>query len=99
MPSWLHEGMAQRLSGDSVSAPDLAAVKAMAKSGQLPSLANLSQTWSRLDGQHARVAYTTALVAAGELYGIYGADGVRNLLHNPSMLGQVTADLDRKLRQ
>ena len=99
MPSWLHEGLAQKLSGESVSPSDLAAVKSMAKSGQLPSLKNLSQTWSRLDGQHARVAYATALVAAGQLLEMYGADGVRNLLHNPGMLGQVTSDLDNRLRQ
>jgi hypothetical protein len=99
MPSWLHEGLAQRLSGESPTQTDLAAIKMMAKSGQLPSLKNLSQTWSRLSAQHARVAYATALVAAGHLYDLYGADGVRNLLHNPAMLGQVTTDLDNRLKQ
>ena len=38
-------------------------------------------------------------LAANLLYESYGADGVRNLLHNPNMLDQVTADLDRRLRQ
>jgi tetratricopeptide (TPR) repeat protein len=98
-PSWLHEGLAQHLSGSAPEATDVNAIKTMAKAGQLPSLKNLSQTWSRLSTQHARVAYATAAVAADLLYQSYGADGVRNLLHNPGMLDQITTDLDRRLRQ
>jgi hypothetical protein len=99
MPSWLHEGLAQQLSGEGLSATDRALVMRMAKAGQLPSLRNLSQTWSRMSSEHAHAAYATALVAAELLFQMYGADGVRNLLHNPAMLDQVTADLDKRLKQ
>ena len=37
-PQWLHEGLAQKLSGETLSPPEWAEVKGMARSGQLPRL-------------------------------------------------------------
>lgn len=98
-PAWLHEGLAQKLSGDRPPAADLALVKQMARQNQLPSLKRLSGTWSRLSPQHARVAYAAAYQAAEALFAAYGNDGARNLVRNPETLAQVSAELDRRVRQ
>ncbi|MEP7366862.1 MAG: hypothetical protein ABI972_26695 [Acidobacteriota bacterium] len=98
-PAWLHEGLAQKLSGEVPAPADLAMVKQMARQNTLPSLGRLSGTWSRLSPQHARVAYAAAYIAADALVTAYGADGARNLLHNEASLPQVAADLDRRVRQ
>jgi len=100
-PAWLQEGLAQRLSGDSVS-PELRAKlerwsKDGSKEGKLPKLENLGQDWSRLDTEHAVVAYGLSLEAVEIFYATYGAEGVRNLLHNPDRLDAIMADLDRRL--
>ena len=80
-------------------AADLALVKQMARQNQLPSLKRLSGTWSRLSPQHARVAYAAAYQAAEALFAAYGNDGARNLVRNPETLAQVSAELDRRVRQ
>ena len=98
-PAWLHEGLAQKLSGEVPPPSDLAKVKQMARQNQLPSLGRLSGTWSRLSPQHARVAYAAAYLAADALLTAYGSDSARNLLRNESTLPQVTADLDRRVRE
>ena len=98
-PAWLHEGLAQKLSGEVPPPADLALVKQMARQNQLPALGRLSGTWSRLSPQHARVAYAAAYIAADALVTAYGSDGARNLLRSPETLPQVTADLDRRVRQ
>ena len=38
-----------------------------------------------------------SLAAAELLYENYREDGVRNLVHNPDRVAQVTADLDKRL--
>ena len=98
-PAWLHEGLAQRFSGQTVSEAQRAIVQQMARNKQLPSLATMGQTWSRLSTQHAAAAYATALMAADLFYAHYGIAGVRSLLQNPAMLDHITADLDRRLRE
>ena len=98
-PVWLHEGLAQKLSGEVLTASQLARVKRLADAGQLPNLDNLSQTWSRMSTLHAAIAYNTALAAIDLFYQHYSGLGVRNLLRNPHMLPQITKDLDRRLRE
>jgi tetratricopeptide (TPR) repeat protein len=98
-PAWLHEGLAQKLSGEMAPPAQRAAVQAMAKGGQLPPLGKLTDSWSRMSAEHAAAAYTVALVAADTLYASHGPDGVRSLLQSPERLEQVTADLDRRLRE
>jgi len=98
-PAWLHEGLAQKLSGEVPPPADLALVRQMARQNQLPSLGRLSGTWSRLSPMHARVAYAAAYLAADALMTAYGAEAARNLLNNMATLPQVAADLDRRVRQ
>jgi tetratricopeptide (TPR) repeat protein len=96
-PAWLQEGLAQRLSGDHVSPALRAKLAQWSKEGKLPRLANLGQDWSRLDTEHAVAAYGLSLEAVETFYASYGAEGVRNLLHNPEQLAAITADLDKRL--
>jgi len=98
-PAWLHEGLAQKLSGEPFSNADRDAVREMARAGQLPSLAKLGHTFSRLSARHAQIAYAGALQAVELLYQSYEIDGVRNVLRNPEMLPQVVVDLDRRLKE
>jgi hypothetical protein len=98
-PAWLHEGLAQKLSGESIPPPQRQAVLALARSGQLPPLAQLTGSWSRMSEKNAALAYSTAFLAAETLYAAHGPDGVRSLLQNPERLGQVSAELDRRLKE
>lgn len=96
-PAWLQEGIAQKLSGDTMPAPMRVRVRQLALSHTLPRLENLAQSWSRMSAQHARLAYTLALSAADLLWEQYAAYGIRNVLRDPARLPQITADLDRRL--
>ena len=66
-PAWLHEGLAQKLSGDALNAAARQKVAAMIRSHELPKLENLGQDWSHLDAEHAAAAYSLALAAADAL--------------------------------
>ena len=96
-PAWLQEGIAQKLSGDSLSPAQMKKLAGLARQGKLPRLGNLKQDWSRMDAEHAAQAYALSLAAVELLWQDSGDEGVRSLLRNPERLPQVTADLDRKL--
>jgi hypothetical protein len=96
-PSWLHEGMAQRLSGQTLAPQSRTELEQLAKAGQLPKLESLRQGWSGLDAQHARLAYSLALEAVDALFENFGNDGVRNLMRNPERLTVISAELDKRL--
>ncbi len=98
-PSWLHEGLAQRLTGRTVPAESWQAFKVLAKEGKLPTLSQLSQSWQSLGDKEARVAYELSLAAIELFYRHHSATGIRNLLHNPEMLPRIAADLDRRLQR
>lgn len=96
-PSWLHEGIAQKLSGDVLDDGSRAELDELIRRHEVPKLELLAESWSRMDGAHARVAYHLALAAADALYDGYAAYGIANLLREPERLPQVAAELDRKL--
>jgi len=96
-PAWLQEGVAQKLSGDTLSAAQMRNLADQARQGKLPRLSNLKQDWSRMDAQHAAEAYALSLAAVEMFWKDNGPEGMRSLLRNPEKLPQVTAELDRKL--
>lgn len=96
-PAWLQEGLAQKLSGDTLPAGFGDALRQMARTHAIPKLENLGQNWSRLSTQNAQAAYALALAAADALYDNYASYGIRNILNNPQTLLQITANLDAKL--
>lgn len=95
-PVWLHEGLAQKLSGDTLSAAMKQKLADMAEKKKLPRLENLGQDWSRLDTEHATLAYGLALDGVETFYENY-PDGIANLLRNPERLATVATDLDKRL--
>ncbi len=96
-PSWLHEGLAQKLSGDTLSAAARADLQDKIRDGAIPRLENLGQNWSRMSAQNARLAYNLALAAADALVENYANAGLRNMLRNPEMLGPATEGVDKAL--
>ena len=96
-PSWLQEGMAQKLSGETLPPEARARLAELAKAGQLPKLEALRRGWSGLDTQSARLAYALALEAVDALYENFGTDGVRNLMRSPERLPAISAELDKRL--
>lgn len=98
-PSWLHEGLAQKLSGDMLKPAHKALLKTAMKQGTLPKLENMSQNWSRMSAMHAAIAYAYALSAVDLMMEQYRAYGIQNILRNPERLPQITAELDKMLIQ
>ena len=96
-PAWLHEGLAQKLSGDVLTPVEHDQIRKMAAARSLPRLENMGQTWSRMNAQHARSAYRVALAAADLLSVRSGGQGIRNVLSNPDGLPALTAEMDRQL--
>ena len=96
-PAWLQEGLAQKLSGDTLSTAARDRLRQLAEAHQIPRLEDLGQNWSRLSSENARIAYNLALAAADALYADYSSYGIRNVVSNPQILRQVTAELDKKL--
>jgi len=98
-PAWLHEGLAQRLSGETLPEPRRLAIKTVAQANGLPKLRNLSQSWSRMSSGHAAMAYATSLYAIELFYKHHAEYGIRNLLRNPTQLDRIMEDLDTRLRE
>lgn len=96
-PAWLQEGLAQKLSGDTLPDSLRQQLRQLAGTHTIPKLENLRQDWSRLSTENARAAYSLALAAADALYDNYANYGIRNILNNPETLPRITADLDSKL--
>jgi hypothetical protein len=96
-PAWVQEGLAQKLSGDTLSASSRQKLEKMVHDGRVPRLENLRQDWSRMDTDHAVAAYAVSLAAVELFYQNYQGYGVRNLVNNPQKLAQITADLDKRL--
>ncbi|MBK5290386.1 MAG: hypothetical protein JJE04_01665 [Acidobacteriia bacterium] len=98
-PVWFHEGLAQKLSGDSITGEQMAAVRTLARSGKLPALEQLTGSYSRMGSDHAAIAYMVSLASADLLYQSYGKEGVRSLLQSPERLPRISQELDRRLHE
>ncbi len=98
-PAWLHEGLAQKLSGDRLEPARRQVLQELAKAGKLPKLDRLGGNWSGASGVQAAVLYAQALAAAEMFFQNHSHYGVRNLMQNPDRLPQIAAELDRDLLQ
>ncbi len=96
-PAWLQEGLAQKLSGDTLPTEVREQLRDLAATHTIPKLENLRHNWSRMSTQNAQAAYQLALAAADALYDNYSSSGIRNILNHPATLPRITADLDAKL--
>ncbi|MEI9815014.1 MAG: hypothetical protein WDO18_21260 [Acidobacteriota bacterium] len=95
-PAWLHEGIAQYISGQTLPAADRDQITQLARAHKLPALAKLDGDWSTMDAGSARVAYNLALRAIEIFQQDFGAYGLRNLLKNPDKLPYYAGEIDRR---
>ena len=96
-PPWLQEGMAQKFSGDKLRPEMREKIRQMAERHALPKLEEFRRDWSGLSSENASIAYGVALAAADLFFEHYSNTGLLNVLRNPNLLAQVTADLNRRL--
>jgi hypothetical protein len=89
-PAWFHEGLAQKLSGQSVSQVRVA---------NFPKLSQMDRTFAGLSAENASAAYAVAGKAVELFYRDYREMGIANLVRSPERLPTIAEDLDRKLRQ
>jgi len=96
-PAWFHEGVAQKLSGETLTPAQRKALTAMAEKHLVPKLENLRQDWSRMSPEHASMAYQFSLLAAEMFFENWANYGLRNLVRSPEQLATITQDLDKRL--
>jgi len=96
-PAWLQEGLAQKLSGDTLNPSAREQLRQFAVTHHIPRLEDLGPDWFGMTRQDAITAYNLALAAADTLYDDYPGPGIRKLLANPDALPRITSDLDNKL--
>jgi len=96
-PVWLQEGLAQKLSGDTLQPSAREQLRQLAVKGRIPRLENLGLDWFGMPRQDAVAAYNLSLAAVDALYDDYSGDQIRNILTNPDTLPRITADLDAQL--
>lgn len=96
-PAWLQEGVAQYMSGKTLSPAEREQIAQMGRAKTLPSLTRLGGDWSGLDTTTARMAYAIALRAVEIFNQDFGGYGLRNLLRNPEKLAGYTGEIDRRL--
>jgi hypothetical protein len=98
-PVWLHEGLAQKLSGETISNTRVQAIRNGLRQNRIPRLENMSPSWSRMSTEHATLAYAYSLAAVNTLTDRYQAYGIQNVLRNPERLPAVMAELDKLLAE
>ena len=98
-PAWLHEGMAQKLSGETLSPRERSALMGAMRHERMPRLENMTQSWSRMSARHASLAYSYSLAAVEFMTDRYRDYGLHNVLRNPDRLPQIAAELDKALRE
>lgn len=98
-PAWLHEGIAQHVSGETLAPAGRERIAALARERRLPALSSLGNDWSKLDAPSARLAYDIALCAVEIFNRDFGIVGLRNLLRDPARLPYYTQEIDRRLAQ
>jgi hypothetical protein len=96
-PTWLQEGLAQRLSASTPMRFTREQLHQLAQDRHIPRLEDLHQDWSRLSLENASLAYKLALAAADLLYENGEAYSIRNLLDNLENLPYIAAELDKEL--
>lgn len=96
-PSWLHEGLAQELSGEPFQPPRRREVLDLGLAGKLPPIGKLSGSWSGMNATQARIAYGAARAGVAGFLARHGDNGIRNVLNNPQLLAAMAAEIDRTL--
>jgi hypothetical protein len=96
-PAWLQEGLAQKLSGDTLQPSAREQLRQLTVNHEIPRLENLGVDWFSMPRQDAVAAYNLSLAAADALYDDYASPGIRKILTNPEALPRITTYLDAQL--
>jgi hypothetical protein len=96
-PSWLHEGLAQKLSGETLPPSQKAEIQALLKAGKLSKLSRLGRNWSGLNSSQAAVAYLFAHYAVDRLFELKASTGIGNILRDPASFPQHERELEAAL--
>ncbi len=96
-PAWLHEGLAQRLSGQTYPPVAKAKLTEAMRLNTVPKLNRMTQTWSRMSPEHAALAYSLAFFAVETFYVKFKEYGIRNLLSNPQRLPSIADEIDKAM--
>jgi tetratricopeptide (TPR) repeat protein len=96
-PAWLQEGLAQKLSGDSLQPSVREELRKRAASHRIPRLQDLGEDWSSMPKRKATDAYNLALAAADILCDEMPPSAIRNLLTDRDSLPRLTALIEAKL--
>jgi tetratricopeptide (TPR) repeat protein len=98
-PAWLHEGLAQYLSGERLSAVQRAGLRAGLRENRVPRLDQLAESWGRFAPERVRLAYELALAGVEALIEDVGEGGLRGVLAAPEALEQLARRLSARLRE
>ncbi len=96
-PAWLQEGLAQKLSGDTLPPWVREHLRKLVATYGIPRLETLGEDWSTMNRQKAVAAYDLALAAADAIYDPHSHYRINEILRNPEILPRITAYLDAKL--
>lgn len=97
-PTWLHEGLAQHLSGVKLGQDYKRSLKQALVGGKLPGLEKIAGSWMGVSGAQASTLYAYGLWAVEEWIAMDGMEAVRQSLKNPSRIASLTERLNVALR-
>jgi hypothetical protein len=97
-PTWLHEGLAQSLSGVKLNEDYRRALRQALSSGKLPELDRMSGSWLGMNGAQAAAAYAYALLAVENWIEIDGMESIRQAFRNPGATKAAADRIYRRLR-
>ncbi len=98
-PTWIHEGLAQYLSGDRLTEDYRRQLRQAMSSGKLPGLERIAGPWGGLNSAQAGTAYAYALWAAEVWLETDGSESIRQLLRYPDRILQLTERLNQSLNR
>jgi hypothetical protein len=96
-PAWLQEGLAQRLSGDTLQPSVRQELRKRAAARRIPRLRDLGDDWSSMPKRKAVDAYNLALAAADILCDEMPPNAIRNVLADRDALPRLTTLIESKL--
>jgi hypothetical protein len=97
-PTWLHEGLAQYLSGVRLSQDNKRALRQALAENRLPGLERIAGPWGHYSAAQAQTAYAYGLMAVEEWIEVDGMESIRQALRNPAQVSSVTERLNSRLR-
>jgi uncharacterized membrane protein len=98
-PTWLHEGLAQYLSGDRLNQDQKRALRQALSANRLPPLEQIAGPWGGLQAAQATTAYAYALWALEAAIDSEGLETFRQILRYPDRLPALTTKINALLRQ